>query len=278
MPPPQDGPAGRGRRNGRCTRVVWLGATMDALGHVTRPRSSCMRRRGPGRLACQGDVPLDAGQLGQVARDVRRLLEAADRAIRTPNALDDPERETLIRALDDRRRGWRSSVPCCSASTSVGCGTSSSRSLSRCTARRASMIATRTRWTPQHWGLAVSLAAMNAPRDEANLSPACCCALSTRCGRGLEWRCGKERPACVDHHQRRCGGASGHDQRQVRKQWGIPLAVIESSDGSSEVEYAPACVGPQQAVAIFFWDELSEIHFFRGARTDKGVGIGVDGR
>ena len=70
------------------------------------------------------------------------------------------------------------------------------------------------------------------------------------------------------------GVRPGMTSAQVRKQWGIPLAVIESSDESSEVQYAPVCAGPQQAVVIFFWDELSEIHFFRGARTDRGVGIG----
>ena len=41
-------------------------------------------------------------------------------------ALTIPERETIIRALDEPPPGSRSSAPCCSASTSAGCGTASS--------------------------------------------------------------------------------------------------------------------------------------------------------
>ena len=51
-----------------------LGATMDALGHVTIT-VELHEASGPDGWHVKGDVPLDAGQLAQVAVDVRRLLE-----------------------------------------------------------------------------------------------------------------------------------------------------------------------------------------------------------
>ena len=51
-----------------------LGATMDALGHVTIA-VELHEASGPDGWLVRGDVPLDAGQLAQVAVDVRRLLE-----------------------------------------------------------------------------------------------------------------------------------------------------------------------------------------------------------
>ncbi|HLG10053.1 MAG TPA: DUF6228 family protein [Gaiellaceae bacterium] len=49
-----------------------LGATIDALGHVSLGVE--LRERSADGWLVRGDVPLDAGQLDQVARDVRSLL------------------------------------------------------------------------------------------------------------------------------------------------------------------------------------------------------------
>ena len=55
--------------------------------------------------------------------DLSARLETAYGRMTKVLALTIPERETIVRALDDARRVSRSSVQCCSASTSVGCGT-----------------------------------------------------------------------------------------------------------------------------------------------------------
>ena len=70
------------------------------------------------------------------------------------------------------------------------------------------------------------------------------------------------------------GVVPGMTPAQIRREWNVKLPVIYSADDSSEVQYAPICAGPQEAVAVFFWGELVDLRFYRGARTDKGVGIG----
>jgi hypothetical protein len=70
------------------------------------------------------------------------------------------------------------------------------------------------------------------------------------------------------------GVLPGMTPNQIRRQWNMRIPVIDSAEESSEVEFAPICAGAQQGVAIFFWRELREIRFYRGTRTDRGVGVG----
>jgi hypothetical protein len=60
----------------------------------------------------------------------------------------------------------------------------------------------------------------------------------------------------------------------VREAWESPLALVETTEGSVEVDVAPVCAGSQRGMLIFVGGGLAEMRFFSGTVTDRGVGNG----
>jgi hypothetical protein len=60
----------------------------------------------------------------------------------------------------------------------------------------------------------------------------------------------------------------------IREAWGVPLALIESASGSSNVDVGAVCGGNQRGLLVFLADGLEEMRFYSGTLTDRGVGSG----
>ena len=60
----------------------------------------------------------------------------------------------------------------------------------------------------------------------------------------------------------------------VREAWDVEMPLIETSEGSTNVEIGLVCADDQQGALIFVYDNLHEMRFSSGALTDRGVGNG----
>jgi hypothetical protein len=70
------------------------------------------------------------------------------------------------------------------------------------------------------------------------------------------------------------GVSVGESAADVREAWKVEIPIIEAASGSTNVELGVLCQDDQQGVLLFVFDDLREIRFYRGAVTDRGVGIG----
>jgi hypothetical protein len=68
------------------------------------------------------------------------------------------------------------------------------------------------------------------------------------------------------------GVVVGMTGQQMRRIWGIPMPVIE--DGLVDRSYGGICAGKMHGAAFFVLGDLKTLVFFKGAVTDRGVGVG----
>ena len=67
------------------------------------------------------------------------------------------------------------------------------------------------------------------------------------------------------------GVVVGMTAQQMRRIWGIPMPVIE--DGLVDRSYGGICAGKMHGAAFFVLGDLKTLIFFKGAVTDRGVGV-----
>jgi hypothetical protein len=61
---------------------------------------------------------------------------------------------------------------------------------------------------------------------------------------------------------------------RIRAAWELPIPLVQTASGSSEIDIGTVCAGDQRGLLFFLGGYLEEMRFYRGTLTDRGVGNG----